>query len=253
MRSTAMVFRGCGQVLNAYTANDMPSWAICNGKDIMFASEETDMTEGEASLREALEMIKKGGSKAIFTLRVYELEGKVKILSNTPYPRAIPFTVFDDEEDLAPYDQRRRGYMREVEERLQAQDRQIMELRAQLAEAESDQEDDRSPVDRFVAGIVEDPMAKQIFLGALQGIVSKIIPMRNSNGPAAVAGIEGIPTQAEAPVLQSVLEPGQPEKVQRAIDILCTQDPKLGDHLLALAQIAVNDPSKYNFALSFLK
>jgi hypothetical protein len=253
MRSTAMVFRGCGQVLSAYAANDMPSWAICNGKDIMFASEESDMAEGEASLREALDMIKKGGSKAIFTLRVYELEGKMKILSNTPYPRAIPFTVFDDEEDLAPYDQRRRGYMQEVENRLREQDAKILELKARLAEAEEEEEDDRSPVDRFIAGIVEDPMAKQIFLGALQGIVSKIVPMRNQNGPAAVAGIGEVQSEAEPQTLSSVLESGQPEKVQQAINLLCCKDPKLGDHLLALAQIAMNDPGKYNFALSFLK
>jgi hypothetical protein len=247
-----MVFRGSGQVLNAYAANDMPSWAICNGKSIMFASEETDMTEGEASLREALEMLKKGGSKAIFELRVYELEGKMKILSNTPSARGIPFSLFDDEEDLAPYDQRRRGYMREVEERILAQDQKIQALQAQLA-AEEDDDDDRSPVDRFVAGIVEDPMAKQIILGALQGIVSKIIPMRTA-GPAAVAGIgQGRAPAPEQNQLVSVLEPGQPEKVQQAVDVLCTQDPKLGDHLLAVAQIALNDKGKYNFLIGLLR
>lgn len=248
-----MVFRGSGQVLAAYVANDMPAWAICNGKDIMFAAEETDMTEGEASLREALEMIKRGGSKAIFTLRVYELEGKAKILSNTPFPRAIPFSVFDDEEELAPYDQRRRGYMREVEDRIQAQDLKIQELQKQLAEAEEDEDyDDRSPVDRFVAGIVEDPMAKQIFLGALQGIVSKIVPMGNYNGPAAVGGIGPAESQQQEPLV-SVLEVGQPEKVQQAVNILCTKDPKLGDHLLAVAQIAISDPNRYHFLIGMLR
>jgi hypothetical protein len=251
MRSTAMVFRGSGQVLGAYVANDMPAWAICNGKDIMFAAEETDMTEGEASLREALEMIKKGGSKAIFTLRVYELEGKAKILSNTPYPRAIPFTVFDDEEDLAPYDQRRRGYMRDVEERLQAQDKVIMELRTQLAEAEEEQEEKPKGVGGFLAGIMESPQGQQMFWNVVGAIVSKIVPMQNT-GPAAVAGIsQG--DQVEQEEIQSVLEVGQPEKVQQAVNILCTKDPKLGDHLLAVAGIALNDPNKYKFLIGMLR
>jgi hypothetical protein len=247
MRSTAMVFRGSGQVLGAYVANDMPSWAICNGKDVMFASEESDLTEGEASLRDCLELIKKGGSKAIFTLRVYEFEAKCKILSNTPFSRAIPFTVFDDEEDLAPYDQRRRGYMREVEERLQLQDRQILELKAQLAEAE---EGDEKPegINGFLAGIMEDPFMKQTLVQALAGIVSKIVPMRNMPG-SAVAGIGDAGPQQ---MLASVLEAGQPEKVQEAINVLCAKDPKLGDHLLSVARIALNDPTRYSLFISML-
>jgi hypothetical protein len=250
MRSTAMVFRGSGQVLGAYVANDMPAWAICNGKDIMFAAEETDMAEGEASLREALEMIKRGGSKAIFTLRVYELEGKAKILSNTPFPRAIPFTVFDDEEELAPYDQRRRGYMREVEERLQAQDKIIMELRAELAEAE-EQEEKPKGVSGFLAGVMESPQGQQMFWNVVGAIVSKIVPMQNANGPAAVAGIGN--AEVDPDEIQSVLEAGQPEKVQQAVNVLCTKDPKLGDHLLAVAGIAVNDPNKYKFLIGMLR
>jgi hypothetical protein len=245
-----MVFRGSGQVLGAYVANDMPSWAICNGKDIMFASEESDLTEGEASLRDCLELIKKGGSKAIFTLRVYEFEGKGKILSNTPFSRAIPFTVFDDEEELAPYDQRRRGYMREVDERLQLQDRQILELKAQLAEAE-EQEEKPKGIGGFLAGVMESPQGQQLFWNVIGGIVSKIVPMNTMNQPAAVAGIGGV--GEEEKVLPSVLEPGQPEKVQQAIDLLCTADPKLGDHLLAVAGIAMEDPSRYKFLISMLK
>jgi hypothetical protein len=245
-----MVFRGCGQVLGAYTANDMPSWAICNGKDIMFASEESDMAQGEGSLRECLDLIKKGGSKAIFTLRVYEFEGKVKILSNTPFSRAIPFTVFDDEEDLAPYDQRRRGYMREVEDRLQSQDKQILELKEQLAEAE-EQEEKPKGINGFLAGVMESPQGQAMFWNVIGAIVSKIVPMGGQMQPAAVAGIGQ--AQEEPETLVSVLEPGQPDKVQQAINVLCTKDPRLGDHLLAVANIAREDQARYNFLISMLK
>jgi hypothetical protein len=248
-----MVFRGSGQVVGAYVANDMPAWAICNGRDIMFASEDTDLTEGEASLREALEMIKKGGSKAIFTLRCYELDGKVKILSNTPYPRAIPFTVFDDEEEMAPYDQRGNRYVREVQDRLAAQDKLIAELRLQLEEAEEEQEKPEG-INGFLAGIMEDPMMKQTLVQALAGIVHKIIPMRTAQGSAAVAGIEPPPQPgSHQATLTSVLEPGQPEKVQQAINLLCCKDPKLGDHLMGVANIAMTDIGRYNFIVGMLK
>jgi hypothetical protein len=233
----------------------MPAWAICNGKDIMFASEDTDMAEGEASLSEALEMLKRGGSKGIFTLRVYELEGKAKILSNTPYPRAIPFTVFNDEDDLAPYDQRRIGYMREVDERLQMQDKQIADLKVKLEEAEDEAEamkERPKGINGFLAGVMESPQGQAMFWNVIGSIVSKIVPMRNA-GSAAVAGIDQPPVEQEDRVLTSVLEPGQPEKVQQAINVLCAKDPKLGDHLLAVANIACTDPGRYDFMISMLK
>jgi hypothetical protein len=80
----------------------------------------------------------------------------------------------------------------------------------------------------------------------LAGIVSKIVPMQAR--PAAVAGINN---GSDDPV-QSVLEQGQPEKVQQAINILCTQDPKLGDHLLKLADISLKNPGQFQHLLGML-
>jgi hypothetical protein len=41
--------------------------------------------------------------------------------------------------------------------------------------------------------------------------------------------------------------------VQQAVNILCTRDPKLGDHLLGVANIAVTNPGQYNMLIGMLK
>lgn len=142
--------------------------------------------------------------------------------------------------------------MREVEERLQAQDKIIMELRAELAEAE-EQEEKPKGVGGFLAGVMESQQGQQMFWNVVGAIISKIVPMQNSNGPAAVAGIGNQQADLEGEEMQSVLEVGQPEKVQQAVNVLCTKDPKLGDHLLAVASIAVYDPNKYKFLIGMLR
>jgi hypothetical protein len=65
-----------------------------------------------------------------------------------------------------------------------------------------------------------------------------------------VAGIEGPGGQQQT--LTSVLIEGQPEKIQQAINMLCTKDPRLGDHLLAIASIAMTDLNRYNFLVGML-
>jgi hypothetical protein len=82
---------------------------------------------------------------------------------------------------------------------------------------------------------------------AIAGLVSKIIPMP-SGMPAQVAGVP-----AEQPIkLESVLEPGQPEKVQQAVNILCSQDAKLGDHLLKLANMSLTNHGQFNMLIGML-
>jgi hypothetical protein len=245
MRSNAVAFRGQKQVVAAYEANDMPGWAICNGKpvDIMFAYEGAEMTEGADLLNEVLKRMCAGSSSAAYTLRVYEFNAKSKIMSNTPYNRAFTFKLYDEEDEYSPFESGRRHYAKEAEEKVLALQGQIDALKKQIEEDEDD--DDRPEgVQGFIAGIMEDPMLKQVVIRTIAGMASKfmgIAPM-----PAAVAGI------GEGAEKKYVLKVGQPEKVQAAVDILCTVDPDLGDHLGKLANIAVTKPDTFNMLIGML-
>jgi hypothetical protein len=246
MRSSVIALRGQDQVISAYTTNDMSAWAICNGKDIMFADEAATIEDGQALLTEVLQTLRKGGSRGVFTLRVYELEGKEKIKSNTPFSRSIPFLLWDDENE-DPYRQGRNAYSREADEKIANLQKEIDLLKEQLEESD-DRQEQRTGIDGFIAGIVEDPIMKQTLVRALAGIVSRIVPMPQQ--AASVAGIEQVQPQQ---VLQSVLLPGQPEKVQQAINMLCAKDQELGDHLLKLGNLAFNNQEQFQWMIGMLK
>jgi hypothetical protein len=246
MRSNTVAFRGTPAVVGAYEANDMTGWAIVCGKDIMFAYEGESVEDGAEMLREVLTNMSKGSSTAAYSLRCYKLTGKqLEITSATAYHRAFPFKLYE-EEDMNPFEAGRRHYKQEADERLQKMQEQI-DLLMKMNMEDDSEPDEPEGVNGFIAGVMKDPMIKQVLAGALAGIVRKFVPMPEM--PAMVAGVGPCGT-AE---VQSVLEAGQPEKVQQAVNILCAQDPKLGDDLMKLATIALNNPGQFSFLLNMLR
>jgi hypothetical protein len=245
MRSNTIALRGPNQVIAAYKTNDMPAWAICNGKDVMFGCAAETMDEGEAFLRQTVYTLREGGSRGTFMLRCYELGASEKITNNTPASRSIPFLLWDDENE-DPYRQGRSSYAREADEKIAQLERQIEELKAEIAEQQQDEKPEG--IQGFIGSIIEDPYMKNVIMQAIAGFVQKVVPMGGSRQPAAVAGIES----GTSGVLPSILAPGQPEKVQQAINILCTQDAQLGDHLMKLADIAIKNPGQFKVLLGML-
>jgi hypothetical protein len=251
MRSNSVAFRGVGQVVEAYTANDIAPWAIVTGagkvQDVMFAYEGDDVTEGASMLNECLKRMKAGSSSASYSLRTYKLKSGAEIESNTVWCRSFPFKLYNEEdEDYSPFEAGRRHYQRQADEQIKALQEQIDLLKKMQEDREDEVDEKPEGIAGVVYGIFNDPIMKPVFMNALAGIVSKIVPMQAR--PAAVAGINN---GSDDPV-QSVLEQGQPEKVQQAINILCTQDPKLGDHLLKLADISLKNPGQFQHLLGML-
>lgn len=249
MRSNSVAFRGVGQVVEAYKANDIAPWAIVTGmgkvQDIMFAFEENDTESGASMLEECLKRMKAGSSSASYSLRTYKLKAGQEIESSTAWCRSFPFKLYDEDDgDYSPFEAGRRHYQRQADEQIKALQEQIDLLKK--AQEEQDEEEDEKPegIAGIVHGIFNDPSMKPIIMNAIAGLVSKVVPM--SARPAAVAGI------GDAAVLPSVLEAGQPEKVQQAINVLCTQDAKLGDHLMKLADISMSNPKQFNMLIGML-
>jgi|ERR1700733_8945357 len=245
MRSNTVAFRGVGQVVEAYKANDIAPWAIVTGKDIMFAYEESSLDEGADMLDECLKRMKAGSSSASYSLRTYKLKGQQEIESNTPWCRSFPFKLYNDEdEDYSPFEAGRRHSQRQADEKIQALQEQIDILKKQQEE-EDEEEEKPEGIAGVVQGIFNHPQMQPIIMQAIAGLVSKIIPMP-AGMPAQVAGI------GDGRVMESVLEAGQPEKVQQAINVLCSQDPKLGEHLMKLADLSIKNPGQFNMLIGML-
>lgn len=251
MRSNSVAFRGVGQVVEAYKANDIAPWAIVTGagkvQDVMFAYEEDDIEAGASMLEECLKRMKAGSSSAAYSLRTYKLKGVKEIESNTTWCRSFPFKLYNEEdEDYSPFEAGRRHYARDADEKIKALQEQIDVMKKRQEEEEEEEDERPEGIGGIVSGIFNDPTFKPIIMQAIAGFVSKIIPMPMPQ-PAAVAGIDD-----GQQALQSVLESGQPEKVQGAINILCAKDPLLGDHLLKLAEISIKNPGQFQSLLGML-
>lgn len=249
MRSNTVAFRGVMQVLEAYKANDIAPWAIVTGlgkvQDIMFAYEDQDLSEGAVMLEECLKRMKAGSSSASYSLRTYKLKGQAEIESSTTWCRSFPFKLYNDEdEDYSPFEAGRRHSQRQAEEKMQALQEQIDMLKKQQEEDEVEEEKPEG-IAGVVQGIFNHPTMQPIIMQAIAGLISKIIPMP-AGMPAQVAGI------GDGRALESVLEAGQPEKVQQAINVLCSQDGKLGDHLMKLADLSIRNPGQFNMLIGML-
>ena len=244
MRSTTVVFRGITQVVDAYECNEMPTWAIVNGENILFADNPDTVEEGKALLDESLRRLHKGNSRAQFDLRVYAVKvaSANDITNKTPHSRGFRFSLYEDEE-MTPYEHGRQKTRDDYESRFTLLQDEIRELKAELAKAEEEVEEEPGlNVNKVIAGYLENPQIKQALSMRLIGLIDRIIPMPTQR-PAAIAGIE----------MHSLLDQDQQQKVQRAINILCSKDARLGDHLLAIAKIAEDNPSYYITLTSMLK
>ena len=248
MKSTAVVFRGIAQVLDAYEANDIGPWALIIGNDVFCAYSENSVEAGKAMLDETLRRLHAGNSRATFDLRVYKIKPDQDILSNTPHLRAFKFSLYEDS-DQTPFEHGRRQASMMYDSKLEAMTKEIAELKAALSAAETGQDEEKpNSVNGMIAGILELPNVKQALSMKLVGLIDKIVPMNlggSSARPAAIAGIEGGGG--------SLLDVDQQMKVQQAVNILCSRDAKLGDHLLGVANIAVTNPEQYTMLIRMLK
>lgn len=249
MNSNTVAFRGVSQVCEAYESNDMPVWAICSGKELMFCDPGAkDTSEGRMTLESTLKRLQQGGTRAILSLRVYETAPGGSIKSNTVWDRSFGFKLYDDEE-FGPYETGRRSLAREAQDKIDKMEAELEIIKAQMKEAEEEAEPEKlSGVEGVLAGIMGMPGIKEFLSAKLIGFVNTIVPMGGTGMPAGIAGIEG-PLPAKA----NVLKPGQEAKVNQALNILCALDPLLGDHLLGVASIAQADQGQYNFLIGMLK
>jgi hypothetical protein len=250
MRDDAVAFRGRKQVVDAYIANGMAPWGIVHGKELMFAHECISVEEGEGMLTQTLQRLHEGMSKAVFELRVYKLRKGEEILSNTAHARAFRFRLYS-EEDPSPFDLARTVVNRQAQEEIDAMKLQLKQLQDRMDQdkVEVEEEEEGMSIGKVISGVIEMPGVKAALQDKLVGFIQSIVPLRSNNPrPAAVAGVEPVPTGQG----QVVLETGQIEKVQQAINQLATRDPVLGDHLLKVAKIATDNPGKYNMLVGML-
>lgn len=247
---TAVLFRGEEQVIEAYESMDVPAWSMWLGMSQLLFSypkkgETPNIVDGANSLREAIHMLKRGGTSSQLLLKVYEELPQGKIKSNTPYDNSFGFTLFGLDEESPAVQVRTQGY-KNLEDRID----KLTEL--VLAE-KVDTEEKPGGIMGVIGGFLEMPGAKEMIvnevIGAIRKLFNKNAPYQPTTQSATMAGTSTQPQQGSK---WETLTAEQQEKLKQAMEMLMGVDPLIGDHLLGLANIAVNNPSKYAMALKFL-
>ena len=234
MRGQPIPFRGREQVVEAYSANGIWPWAIFAGKELFIASEEDDEAVATNELDSTLRMLEKGGSDGIYTLRVYKNIPASGIDYATKPSRGFNFKLYSDQTGT-PWER--------DQQKISALTDRCAKLEQALQEREEEDEEPEQVggVLGMVNGLLSIPEIRTAAIGAITGLLSKVLNMNGSTAqPAQVAGIPGRTGD------------DQIQKAENALDVLIQHDQKIGDHLEAIAKIAVQNPGLYNSLIGMI-
>lgn len=248
MRNNAVQFKGIDQVIEAYEMNDMPSWSVWNGQNLMFAYEEEDINKGAAMLKQAVEMLQKGQSEGVYTLKVYK-DPPGEIRSNTAYSRAFNFHLFEEGGSKSPQAVRSNNILGVINDRFQEMQATILDRVLDKIDREDEEEDKPAKAPGLMGvinGMLENPQIQIAVANKLGALITGLLGI--PQGPQAIAGInQQANSQPPTPLSEE-----QENKINQAIDILAAVDPLIGDNLLKIAAIARDTPGKYQMYVSML-
>jgi hypothetical protein len=209
------------QVLSAYETFEIPSWSIRNGNQLLWKYSGDDIAAGEQLLDRVLNDLVKAKSIGIYTLCLYEEAGEIKL--KTEYDLSFNFRFQSESEN---YVSGLGGSPSAVLEEIRLMRKEIEELRAER------EEEDDAPENGPLGSIGE--LLKNPEVMALLG---KIFNSTPGQVPAQLSGITA---------------DDEEKKIQQAIPVLKIHDPKLGSHLLKLAELAEKNSVKFKTMISIL-
>lgn len=221
---------GTRQVLDWFTSEGLPYYAIMDSKAIFSSNRNNDdIDEVADKLKRDLLAFEQNKNSDVLTIKVFEKpfrDAKKDDGTATRYIR-----LFDEYV----------GYLGRVENTQNDRMLQILEtINARLAALETveeDEEEEEIKQDNGLMGLIDHALKSEEMKGMLingfMGLANKFIQPKTT----ALAGISE----------------EQDAKIAQAIELLKQHDNILGDDLLKLASIAVNDNGQFNFLLSMLR
>ena len=238
----AIQYTGIKNVIRAIENIDIPYFAVFSGKALVFKNPAfgeigfENTADAANSLQEFLEGLNQG-SNAIYTLKLYETIPAGGITDKTPANYSINFRLNLEGMDKMPQ-------TISAENRTNTNNEILTELRAlrmRVDEMETEEPDEKP------AGILGALMNNEAVLNMLVASVAGIgahflekLKINPINKPVTtMAGID--------------INPTENEKIDKAIEVLSANDPNLGDHLLILAKMSIDNPAQFRMLLGMLK
>ncbi len=241
---SSVQFTGIDNIIEAFEANDIPYFGVFAGKSLIFKNptrgEEAieDTFEASELLRSFLYKLNKG-SNAVYTLKLYENIPAGGITDKTPANFSINFRLNLEGMYMTPdkavqYEQKQ-NQQSEILAELKA-----LRMKVETMEGTDEEEEEKNPI---IGALTNNPEVMNALVmaavGAITGIISKFAPQQPINMKPAINGI--------------LEEPTEQQKIDKAIEVLSQSTPNLGDSLLILAKMSIDNPQQYKWLLGMLK
>ena len=232
-------FIGKDGVLGWFDSNaEFPFFSVWLGNNLSFQFRGEDMNEARDTLERNLIAAEQQRNSNKYTLKVHkDLNADGFIDGKTPVFCSTTFKVYDKSTEQQYQPANVSPYQSAILEKLNGIESRLAIQEARLEADDLDEEDEQNNIQSnsgdALAGLLSNPMVKDILIA----LGTRLLGGNSVKQPTALAGV---PTE-------------QQQKIDAAIQILSEKNPYLGDDLLKLADIAVNQPGQFDFLLSMLR
>src|SRR5574337_188524 len=218
-------------VINAYDNRNVEAWAIHQGKQFMFKG------IGRDELITILDSISKGGTNAIYTLKVFEdIDDLKAIKNNTPDDGSFNFRLNADEMIVT-----QSAYTSALSNMAIAKKLEEIEERLNRDELEEVEETEKPESLGVIGKILDHPAITPLIPVLMEKIISTIF----KNEPTQADKLKYAPSMA----INGITED---ELIKSLIEKLKLYDKNIIIHLNKLIEIAETNPVLFNSIISAL-
>ena len=229
---------GTQKVMDWYDQNAKTCyWSITDTKgDIVFYNADNDENVSRDHLEANIKSAEAAGMDCTFISRIHPKAPKAGYFVNSSEKMIITKfrPVSYETNTMQPVNNMQMGYAsNHLLGELNSLKSQIAALQMKLDEEDEEDEEDESE-EGGIAGFMKNPLIQNMLIQQLQGLFMPTTKVTN------VAGVMDAATDQDA-------------KIDEAIEVLKQFDENLGDDLLLLAEMALNDKQQFNFLLKMLR
>ena len=230
---------GTNKVMEWYDQNAKTCyWSITDTKgSVVFYNADNDENLSRDHLEANIRSAEAAGLDCTFILRIHPKAPKEGyFVKNSPEMIVTKFRpVAYEQTSIQPVNNMQMGYANQnLIGEISILKSQIAALQMKLDE--EDDEDEEEPEEGGLAGFFSNPVMQNILIQQLQGMF-----MPSTTKVTNVAGV------------MDGAQDDQDAKIDEAIETLKQFSPNLGDDLILLAQLALNDPQQFKFLLKMLR
>jgi hypothetical protein len=235
-------FNSIENFVNAYIDNGSPYYVLAVGNDIKGRNPKNNEI---LSLEEASQLLNDmlirysalpDAHKHVFKLYIFEDQPKTR----------LNYITAKKEADITISMQLPVGDNYQIKSYSNGNSEILAELKALRMKVETleGSDDEEEPTNPIIGALTSNPEVMNALVmaavGAITGIISKFAPQQQPiKMQPAINGISDEPTEQQ--------------KIDKAIEVLSQSTPNLGDSLLILAKMSIDNPQQYKWLLGMLK